>query len=289
MSTTKKITLNFFGETVTVQNPKSLEALRNSISSLFCFSPEDAKEILLTYNENGDKLLIECDEDLNAFLNSKITTIDLDISQTSQLYKKNLDLIKKENEKDKLELDNLLKRKEELDKMKETQFTKEKEEVNKLTEKIRELNKQRNEFRKIIVEGIRKINLEKREIQKKIFELQKKLGLPISKPDKVKHIHKPPFHRAVPLPIRLDKPMLFKHPRNRPFGVKFGKVDFVNIPKTKKENEDIKNKTFDDWGKILIKKSQEIANDLAEKFKDIPFFNQLANTINTEVEKKEKK
>ena len=88
MSTTKKITLNFFGETVTVQNPKSLEALRNSISSLFCFSPEDAKEILLTYNENGDKLLIECDEDLNAFLNSKITTIDLDISQTSQLYKK---------------------------------------------------------------------------------------------------------------------------------------------------------------------------------------------------------
>ena len=173
--------------------------------------------------------------------------------------------------------------------MKETQFTKEKEEVNKLTEKIRELNKQRNEFRKIIVEGIRKINLEKREIQKKIFELQKKLGLPISKPDKVKHIHKPPFHRAVPLPIRLDKPMLFKHPRNRPFGVKFGKVDFVNIPKTQKENEDIKNKTFDDWGRILIKKSQEIANDLAEKFKDIPFFNQLANTINTEVEKKEKK
>ena len=84
--------------------------------------------------------MIENDDDLNAFLKSEITTIDLDISQTSQLYKKNLDTIKKEKEKDKLDLENLLKRKEELDKMKETQFTKEKEEVNKLTEKIRELN-----------------------------------------------------------------------------------------------------------------------------------------------------
>ena len=127
MSKTKKITLNFFGETVTIDSPKTLESLRSSISSLFCFSPEDAKEILITYNENGDRLLIENDEDLKAFLNSKISIIDLDISQTSQIYQKNLDEVKKENEKDKLNLENLLKRKDELDKMKETQFTKEKE------------------------------------------------------------------------------------------------------------------------------------------------------------------
>ena len=89
MSTPKNITLNFFGETVSLSSPQSLESLRNSISSLFYFSPEDAKEILLTYNENGDRLVIENDEDLKAFLNSAITIIDLDISQKGyfQCYK----------------------------------------------------------------------------------------------------------------------------------------------------------------------------------------------------------
>jgi hypothetical protein len=263
-----------------MSTPKSLESLRNSISSLFCFSPEDAKEILLTYNENGDKLVIENDEDLKAFLNSKINTIDLDISQTSQIYQKNLETIKKENEKDKLDLENFIKRKEELEKKKETEFTKEKEEVNKLTEKIRELNKQRHEIRKIIMEGIRKINLEKREVEKNIIELQKKLGLPISKPEKnprIKHIHRPPFDRVLPLPIKITKPMFFRGPKGirRPFGVKFGNIDFINIPKTTKDNEDIKNKTFDDWGKCFLNKTQEFTKELANKFKDIPFFNQF--------------
>lgn len=73
--------------------------------------------------------MIENDEDLKAFLNSKINTIDLDISQTSQIYQKNLETIKKENEKDKLDLENFIKRKEELEKKKETEFTKEKKKL----------------------------------------------------------------------------------------------------------------------------------------------------------------
>ena len=125
MSTnSSNIILNFFGETVTTSKPESLDALRESISKLFFFSPEDAKEILLTYNENGDKLMIENDEDLKVFLESKINAIDLDISQTSKIYKKSMENIKQENEKDKLELENLLKRQEDLNKMTETEFEK---------------------------------------------------------------------------------------------------------------------------------------------------------------------
>ena len=61
------IILNFFGETKKKKKPESVDNLRETISKLFFFSPEDAKEILLTYNENGDKLMIENDEDLNLF------------------------------------------------------------------------------------------------------------------------------------------------------------------------------------------------------------------------------
>ena len=68
-----KIALNFFGEIVSVEKPQSLASLRNDIARLFFFSSQDAEEILLTYNDNGDKLIISSDEDLKAFLNSKNT------------------------------------------------------------------------------------------------------------------------------------------------------------------------------------------------------------------------
>ena len=93
-----KITLNFFGEKVLVEKNKirNLSSLRKEISRLFFFSPQDASEILLTYNENGDKVVIENEEDLKVFLNSKNVIIDLDISQQSQIYIDSLNQIKEE-------------------------------------------------------------------------------------------------------------------------------------------------------------------------------------------------
>ena len=160
--TTSKITLNFFGEIVTVPIPQSLDVLRKDISRLYFFSPEDAKEIVLTYNENGDIIMIQSDEDYNAFLKSNIDKIDLDISQTSKIFKKNLDIIKEENEKDKKDLETLIKKNEDLDKIKETEFSKEKEELKKIREEIMKLNKKKHALRKKIIEGTKKINLEKK-------------------------------------------------------------------------------------------------------------------------------
>ena len=147
--TTSRLTLNFFGEIVTLPIPQSLDALRKDISRLYFFSPEDAKEIILTYNENDDIIMIENDEDFNVFLKSNIDKIDLDISQTSKIFKKNLDIVREENEKDKKDLEILIKKNEELDKMKETEFVKEKEELKKIREEIMKLHKKKHALRKI--------------------------------------------------------------------------------------------------------------------------------------------
>ena len=280
-TTTSTITLNFFGEKVSIPSPQSLDSLRNSISALFFFSPEDAKEILITYDDNGDKLIIENDEDLKAFLESKVKTIDLDISQTSKIYKKSVETIKEENEKDKLNLENLLKRQDELDKMKETEFSQEREEIKKIHEQIIGLRKQKCEIRKKIMQGMQKINHEKRENHKQIVELQKKLGLPISKPkhccnkEKMEKMHKH-MKRA------------HCHRMMNPFGFPFGlyppmpyRFPFKPFPPQKKDDK--KNKTIDDWGKFLLDKTQEITANLADKFKDFPIFNIPIN------EKKEEK
>ena len=270
-TTTSTITLNFFGEKVSIPSPQSLDSLRKSISALFFFSPEDAKEILITYDENGDKLIIENDEDLKAFLESKVNTIDLDISQTSKIYKKSVETIKEENEKDKLNLENLLKRQEELDKLKETEFSKEREEINKIKEQIIALRKQKCEIRKKIMEGMHKIHMEKRENHKKIVELQKKLGLPISKPkhcfnkEKMDKMHK---HMKRGHCHRMMNPFLFPFGYYPPMTYRF---PYKPFPPQKKDDK--KNKTIDDWGKFLLDKTQELTTNLAEKFKDFPIFN----------------
>ena len=181
-----KIALNFFGEIISIEKPYNLDSLRKEISRLYCFSSQDAAEIILTYNENGDKLIISSDEDLKAFLNSKNSMIDLDISQSSQIYKDNLNQIKEETIKDKNTLEELLKKKDELNKLKETKFVSEREEIKKIQSKIMDLCKQKHQIRRKIMEGIKQIEKEKRENDKKIVELQKKMGIPVTKPEEKK-------------------------------------------------------------------------------------------------------
>ena len=297
-----KIALNFFGEIVSVEKPKNLASLRNDIARLFFFSAQDAAEILLTYNDNGDKLIISNDEDLKAFLETGNSMIDLDICQNSKIYKDNLNQLQEETLKDKTALEELLKKRDELNKLKETKFAPEREEMKKIQAKIMELFKEKTQIRKKIFEGVRLIEKEKKENEKKIAELQKKLGIKTEKPEtkkveykKMKHFY--PYMRfALPFlhnnfnTFQNNFPQHHHHHlhHKKPFGVKFGKTQYINIPKEQKNEEsnefDLKMRTIDDWGKCLLNKTQEVTNRLAETFKGFPTLNL---SLNTEEDKKE--
>ena len=297
-----KIALNFFGEIVSVEKPKNLASLRNDIARLFFFSAQDAAEILLTYNDNGDKLIISNDEDLKAFLETGNSMIDLDICQNSKIYKDNLNQLQEETLKDKTALEELLKKRDELNKLKETKFAPEREEMKKIQAKIMELFKEKTQIKKKIFEGVRLIEKEKKENEKKIAELQKKLGIKTEKPEakkveykKMKHFY--PYMRfALPFlhnnfnTFQNNFPQHHHHHlhHKKPFGVKFGKTQYINIPKEQKNEEsnefDLKMRTIDDWGKCLLNKTQEITNRLADTFKGFPTLNL---SLNTEEDKKE--
>ena len=278
-----KITLNFFGETISVEKPNNLDSLRKDISRLYCFSPQDAAEIVLTYNDSGDKTIIANDDDLKAFFISKQTMIDLDISQNSKIYMDNLNQLQEEKEKDKKELESLLKKKEDLNKLKMTKFESERKEIKEIQAKIMELTKQKHQIRKKIFEGIHEIEKQKKELNTKIVEYQKKLGLPTEKEKKKPHCKnmcskKMPFKHPM---IKITGPK-HCHPKvfpkklhhKKPCGVKFGNAEFIDIPKETESNDfDLKMRTIDDWGKCLLSKTQEITTKLAEKFKGFPILN----------------
>ena len=180
-----KLILNFFGEEVTVDTPKSLSNLKKEISDKFFFSPSDAEEVLVSYINELKKSFIKTEQDFIDFIKKKIYKVDLDISPDSQLYKRSVLQIKEETEKDKKELDELIKKKEELKNKKKELKDQRQKEIKEIREKIKELTKK---MRKLV----RKTNLEKDKISneitntnQKIADIQKKLGLPVTEEKKI--------------------------------------------------------------------------------------------------------
>ena len=318
-----KLTLMFCGESFDIEKPKSLSSLRNEISQLFGLDTQDADEMILTYEKNGEKKNISSDEDLKTFLNSKLTNINLDISQNSKIYKDNLNKLKEQNLKDKKALGNLLKKKQELRNLKETKFNPLKEELKEIESKLFKLFQRKNDIQKIIFEGKKQIEKEEMEINKKIEEIHKKLGISMEKPEKKEksenvHPKYPCYigkrHNMQPNKNQLNiqykpnpspqvKPLKSNpnHPNKKQLKVNFAKTQYIDIPKEsnttktepKEENNDLelKMKTIDDWGKCLLLKTQELSNKLAEKFKDLPTLKisaDICNTINNEEKKEEK-
>ena len=299
------ITLNFFGETIAISKPKNLLSLRSEISDLFCFTPEDASEILLTYIQNGEKKIISSDEDLKTFLKSNIDLLDLDISQNSKIYKDNLSQLQEEKLKDQKTLEELLKKKEELVKIKETKFIKEKKELKEIENQMRELLKRQCVIRKKIYESARQIDRDISENNKKILELQEKLGISTEKPlkNEKKQMVQKGFHNklrfappALKLPI--TKPCPHVHPCffprkyhiHQPKIMKLQKFDCIDMLKetnktmnessSSKEEIDMKMKTIDDWGKHILSRAKEITNKLTEKYKGLESLNISLNSIN---------
>ena len=143
-----KISLNFFGEEVSIQIPNSLTSLRKEIADKFMFNASDAAEIVLSYMKDFGKKIIQTEQDFANFLANKIAKIDLDISQDSKLYLKNLNSIQKENEEAKKELDECLQKKVTIKTAKEECLKEEMIKMKEIERKIRILLKQKTKLAK---------------------------------------------------------------------------------------------------------------------------------------------
>ena len=54
----KNISINFFGEEVTISMPTDLSSLRQQISEKFMFSPSDTAELVVSYAKDLGKKII---------------------------------------------------------------------------------------------------------------------------------------------------------------------------------------------------------------------------------------
>ena len=173
----KNISLNFFGEEISIKMPTSLSSLRQEISERFLFSPSDAAEVVLTYMKDLGKKIIQTEQDFVNFVSNKIGKIDLDISQDSKLYQKNLNSLQKESEEAKKELELCLKKKEEIKKEKDACLKEEMAKIKEVDIKLKRLLRQKKSLQKKLNQDKKKFLEEEKENNNKIVTLKEKLGI----------------------------------------------------------------------------------------------------------------
>lgn len=172
----KDISLDFFGEKVSIKMPTSLDSLRKAISEKFMFSPSDAAEVIISYVKDLGKKIIETEQDFSNFISNKIGKINLDISENSRLYLENYNTLKKENDENKKLLEECLKKDAELQKKQEELMKQEMEKITQLEEKIKKLQAKKKKLQTKLKAQTKLIEKEKKENSKKIQKLQKKLN-----------------------------------------------------------------------------------------------------------------
>ena len=276
-----KLILNFFGEEITIDTPKTLQNLKQEIANKFCFNPSDAAEVLVSYFNDLKKIFIQTEQDFVDFIKKKVYKVDLDISQESQLYKNSMKKLQEENEANKKNLEILIKSNEALHAKKKKYTDDINKKVKSIDDQIKALSKQKLA---LIKEGnvlTTKIDKEMRTNQKKIDELQKKLGIAVPVKEQKKPIS------AKPKPSPKKKPIVKKVAKKVAKIAK--KVEAKKKEEKKKEEKKPQPKTEEkgffnidnvaqnitkkigEIGKFITDNANEITNKIAEKIdiKDI--------------------
>ena len=172
-----KLTLNFFGDEVSIPFPKNLKSLRINMVQKFLFDASDVEEIQIYYlNSNKEKVFIESNSDFLKFQQQKINTLYLDINQESKLYTEN----KKELEKEQLQkqLVELLVLYNEKKQKKKKDDIDNKKISDSYTKKIQELQNLQKKFIEQKEKHDKEYLNESKNLKKKIYNIQKKLNIP---------------------------------------------------------------------------------------------------------------
>ena len=174
------LSLNFFGEIVSIKIPQTLANLRQQISEKFVFSPSETAEILITYAQDIGKKIIETEKDFEDFIKKKIFKVDLDVDPKSQIFQQSLHKLKEETEQNKKKLEETLKEIEEIKKQKKAKKEEAKIVLNEFTKKVKELEKKKKDIITKLDKEIKanntKINNIKKNSDQEIKSLDKKLN-----------------------------------------------------------------------------------------------------------------
>ena len=174
----KNLTLNFYSEKQIIPLEKDFFSLKKSISDHYSLTLSDVDEIEISYLKNDNKKIINSEIDYKIFLHSRIFELNLEVKESSQLYKNSLEDLRKKNKDDFIKLEMLKKQKEENKKKQEKQNEETKKKINELNNQIKIINQQKLDY----VNSIKKMMRGPRNKEKELTTKITKLGMEIKAP-----------------------------------------------------------------------------------------------------------
>ena len=280
----EKLVLNFFGEEITIDTPKTLQNLKDEIAAKFCFNPSDAAEILVSYFNDLKKVFIQTEQDFVEFVKKHIYKVDLDISQESQLYKNSMKQLEEENAQNKKTLEELLKNNTDLEAKLKKYLDEKTKQIKDIDVKIKALSKRKADLAKEVAKEKEKVVKNIKANQKKINVIQAKL-LGIA----------PPFKKKVKPAPHPQKPKVEKKPKIEKITKKeekmAKKIEKAAKKVEKKKKEDKKEEKKEEKGFFNVN-VKEVTQNLKNTINDITKCvlenaNEIANKFTGKTENKE--
>ena len=278
----EKLVLNFFGEEITIDTPKTLQNLKDEIAAKFCFNPSDAAEILVSYFNDLKKIFIQTEQDFVEFVKKHIYKVDLDISQESQLYKNSMKQLEEENAQNKKTLEELLKNNTDLEAKLKKYLDEKTNQIKEIDVKIKALSKKKADLAKEVAKEKEKVVKNFKANQKKINYIQAKLGIapPVKKVKPAPHPQKPKVEK---------KPKIEKITKKEEKMAK--KIEKASKKVEKKKKEDKKEEKKEEKGFFNVN-VKEVTQNLKNTINDITKCvlenaNEIANKFTGKTENKE--
>ena len=175
----KKITLDFYGEKLSITFPKDFPSLMKEIEQNFQLILSEVFTFDISYIKNKVKKHIKSENDYKIFIISKVTTINLEIVELNDLSKNNQLNIDIKSKEDKAKLESL---KNEKVKIKKKVHEKEKENKKKIEEykyQIELLNQQKALYITKLQKEMKNQNKSEKDLVSKITQLAKEINAPL--------------------------------------------------------------------------------------------------------------
>ena len=175
----KSLTLNFYSEKQIIPAKKDLSSLKKSISMQYNLSLSDVDEIEISYIVNNIKKTIKTEIDYKTFLHSRITELNLEIKESSKLYKNSLKDLQQKKKEDIIKLNTLRHLKEENKKKQEKESQELKKQLDDLNNQIKVINQQKLDYVKSIKKIMRGPRNKEKELSTKITKLGNEIQAPL--------------------------------------------------------------------------------------------------------------
>lgn len=175
----KKISVNFYGEEVSITCPKDFSTFKKEVAKAYQLSLTDILEVDISYWKDETKKIIKTEVDFKTFLHSRITKISLDINEKSKLFNKSKEDLQNKAKDDLNQLDLLKKKKEENKKEQKKEYEESQKKIGDLNKRIKELGQKKVEFIKKVKNLMRGPRNKEKELVSKITKLEKEIGAPL--------------------------------------------------------------------------------------------------------------